>query len=152
MRYLGVVVLLLSAVSAGAAWYTQRYTQRSGEDWQAAISSLQRERDRGRQLDIQLRQQHDFAAYCQRRLFEMMIGRIRLVHACRDIERYARVHWPAFLERMEMLGKGRTLREKLAHNLAGSFLIRRSANSGWERDSTMTMRIVVEIAEATATP
>jgi hypothetical protein len=148
MRYLALVVLLLSAGAAGAAWYTQR----SGNDWQAALSLLHRERDRSRELDMRLRQQHDFAVYCEKRLFEVLIGKIRLMHACRDIERYASLHRPAFLEQIDMLGEGRTLREKLANNLAGTFAVRRTEHGGWERDPALALRMVVEFTEATATP
>jgi hypothetical protein len=145
MRCLALVVMLLSAGAAGAAWYTQQ----SGGDWQAACSLLVQERERSRQLDAQLGQHHVFADYCQKQVFDVLIGKRRLVHACRDIERYAAVHWPGFLEQLDVLGQGRTLREKLAHNLASCF-IRRTEHGGWERDPALALRMVMEISEATA--
>jgi hypothetical protein len=148
MRCLAFVVMLLSAGAAGAAWYTQQ----SSSEWQDACSHLERERQRGRQLDAQLGQRHVFAVFCDKQLFDVLIGKKRLVEACREIERYAAVHWPAFLEQIEALGEGRTPREKLAHNLAGFFVVRRSEHGGWQREPALALRMALELSEAITTP
>jgi hypothetical protein len=148
MRCLAMLVVLLSAGAAGAAWYSQQ----SSSDWQAACSALEYERDRSRQLDCQLERRHAFASFCEMQLFDVLVGKKRLVHACRAIESYAALHWPPFLEQVGMLLEGRTLREKLAYNLANSFAIRRAENGAWEREPMFAIRMIGELSEAVSVP
>jgi hypothetical protein len=147
MRGLALILVLLSAGAAGAAWYTQ-----AGGEWESATAMLQREHERGQILEAQLYQRQRFADFCDQQMFQVLIGASRLVHACRQIESYAAIHYPGYLEQLDMLRPGRSLREKVAHNIAESFSFRQTERGAWERDPHLTLRLVVEIQEAIDTP
>jgi hypothetical protein len=138
------VILLLAGFAgfAGAAWY-QRQTE-----WSDAETIQQRERDRCCRLDA-LREQRDrLVAFCDQQVFALMTGRQHLAQACRNVEAYAAVHYPAFLDHVNDLGQGRTLREKVADNLLKTFLT--PAASGWQYDSALAWRMVLELNETAA--
>jgi hypothetical protein len=144
MRSLVLTVSLLCAGGAGTAWYTHQ----DDRDWQAACSAFQRESERGRQLEARIERRRACAAYCNRQMLRVFLGARHLGEACRRIESYAAVMYPPFLEQIQTLGRGRTLREKLAHNLVAACLATRGQDPA-SFNPAIALRLAVELAHVT---
>jgi hypothetical protein len=144
MRGFALTVSVLSVGCAGAALYTRD----DGGAWQSARSTLEREQRRAEQLDGRIEHRRRCEAYCNRQVIMVFLGARHLAEACRKVEAFAAVHYPPFLEQVNALGRGKTMREKLANNLvAGCLALPQSGCGPRTCNPAVALRLALELAD-----
>jgi hypothetical protein len=137
-------ILVLLAVAGPGLVVT---SWRANRAWSTCQQTLDREEERGQALDDAMRRQREFFTFQVAVMKQMRAGALHLSEATLCLHDYAALYHPRYLEDIDLLTAGRSLHEKVARNLAKSFLGTVPMTAPWMVDDAFHARIEQELDE-----